>query len=1366
VAGKTAIFNTKSGNNYIYTYAVQGTEGEGSKPVNVSATDLAGNQASKSTTVTFDFTAPTINPLTVNPAIAKAGTNLTITFTVSETLQGNPTVTVAGNGATFSSRSGNNYTYTYTVKGTEGEGSKAVDVSATDSAGNTGSGSTTVTFDFTAPTVSAAPASSNWTNHDISIALSATDSGGSGIALKQYKWDTGSWTDFPSGNQITLSSEGVHTLYLQAKDNAGNWSNSWSGVYKLDKTPPTISSLTVNPAIAKAGTNLTITFTVSETLQGNPTVTVAGNGATFSSNSGNNYTYNYVVQGTEGEGSKPVNVSATDLAGNQASKSTTVTFDFTAPTINPLTVNPTTAKTGANLTITFTVSETLQDYPTVTVAGNGATFSSNSGNNYTYTYTVKGTEGEGDKAVNVSATDSAGNTGSGNTTVTFDFTSPTISNLTINPTIAKAGANLTITFTVSETLQDYPTVTVAGNGATFSSKSGNNYTYTYTVKGTEGEGSKPVNVSATDSAGNQASKSTTVTFDFTAPTINPLTVNPTTAKTGMNLTITFTVNEALQGNPTVTVAGNGATFSSKSGNNYTYTYTVKGTEGEGDKAVNVSATDSAEHTVYVSTTVIFDFTEPTCSADKSGDWHAENITITLTAEDDRAGSEIARYNWDTPAFETIGTEYSDGDTIILATETGENGKELYLYVKDKAGNTQTWNGTYYLDKTPPSNCSISINGGDEFTRSISVTLTLSASDNLSGVSKMKLSNDGTTWTEYDYATSKSWTLTDGDGTRTVYVMYKDNAGNWSNPVSDTIRLDTQAPANPTLVLSDQTSGSTSYTNSRTVNVVVGNDSGIDKWLISESQSGRPEEGNPDWDIKPSTFTLSDGDGQKTVYIWVKDAAGNINLDPVSARITLDRQAPGNPTLVLKDRTTGSTDYTNSPIVVAEVLNDDSVDKWLISESQNSQPAENDPFWGNELTAFTLSSGDGQKTVYIWVKDAAGNINPDPVSATITLDTTLPSVISLVVGGRTILDGEIVGVVPETRMEVEFSKVMRRSALEEGLELIAVKNNLDEEINKKVSLNFDWSADTCTVRVTPDSGKLEKNYIYKLQVTDKVTDLAGNTVEGKREIIFRTIMDHTKKNVVSKEINGRIIIVTFEANALTRDGYLVINPDPLNHPERVDPQKIVKANEKITNNGDRYQYPIDGCLWEFNVYDENGEWMENGFKSEVKIVLPYTDEGNGMVGNASIPVREETLSAFWLNEEHSNWVKVPDSRVDKDKDVVTAKVPEFSVYALMGSGYYDLSNAYAYPVPWKPNDGKKETGTEEEGITFTNLSSECVIKVYTISGELVMEHEYKGGGNWKWDVKTTPNKEKVFSGVYIYYIKNDKEHKTGKLIIIR
>ncbi|MFH1230375.1 MAG: hypothetical protein V1709_02645 [Planctomycetota bacterium] len=87
---------------------------------------------------------------------------------------------------------------------------------------------------------------------------------------------------------------------------------------------------------------------------------------------------------------------------------------------------------------------------------------------------------------------------------------------------------------------------------------------------------------------------------------------------------------------------------------------------------------------------------------------------------------------------------------------------------------------------------ISINDGAASTTFTSVTLTLSASDTVSGVSEMQLSNDQLNWptSPQAYITSTNWTLSSGDGTKTVYVKFKDAAGNWSDAISDTIILDT------------------------------------------------------------------------------------------------------------------------------------------------------------------------------------------------------------------------------------------------------------------------------------------------------------------------------------------------------------------------------------------------------------------------------------------------------------------------------------------------------------------------------------------------------------------------------------------------
>ena len=100
---------------------------------------------------------------------------------------------------------------------------------------------------------------------------------------------------------------------------------------------------------------------------------------------------------------------------------------------------------------------------------------------------------------------------------------------------------------------------------------------------------------------------------------------------------------------------------------------------------------------------------------------------------------------------------------------------------------------------PPTGA-VTINSGSATTPSRAVTLTLSAADSGGTVTAMKFSNDGVNWSdEVPYATSQAWVLSENDGVKTVYVNYKDAAGNWmSTPASDTITfmLDTDGDGLP------------------------------------------------------------------------------------------------------------------------------------------------------------------------------------------------------------------------------------------------------------------------------------------------------------------------------------------------------------------------------------------------------------------------------------------------------------------------------------------------------------------------------------------------------------------------------------------
>ncbi len=207
--------------------------------------------------------------------------------------------------------------------------------------------------------------------------------------------------------------------------------------------------------------------------------------------------------------------------------------------------------------------------------------------------------------------------------------------------------------------------------------------------------------------------------------------------------------------------------------------------GEGTKTVYVKFKDAAGNwSQSISASIILDTTPPvTRISSNMSSWSNKPISITLSATDNL--SEIYKiYYWinnSAPAQYTAAFSLSDGTHIIK------------YYAVDKAGNTETVNTSvqFKIDTIQPTG-SIQINNGDATTESANAVLSLSAVDSLSGMgqgAKMIFSNDGTNWTsEEDYANTKNWQLSEGFGIKTVYVKYKDFAGNWSAAYSDTINV--------------------------------------------------------------------------------------------------------------------------------------------------------------------------------------------------------------------------------------------------------------------------------------------------------------------------------------------------------------------------------------------------------------------------------------------------------------------------------------------------------------------------------------------------------------------------------------------------
>ena len=253
---------------------------------------------------------------------------------------------------------------------------------------------------------------------------------------------------------------------------------------------------------------------------------------------------------------------------------------------------------------------------------------------------------------------------------------------------------------------------------------------------------------------------------------------------------------------------------------------------------------------------------------------------------------------------------SDASVYRLNTSTGT---ATYMY--SLAGSPYC--GLEYQDTTPPSG-SVNINSGATLTSSTNVTLTLAATDTGSSVSQMRFSNDGSAWSGWeDYTTTRSWSLAFGDGTKTVYVQFKDGAGSASGSFTDKITLDTTPPSGSVNINSGATL--TSSTNVTLTLAAADTGSSVSLMRFSNDDSSWT-----DWEAYGTnkTWSLTAGDGLKTVFVQFKDLADNAS-DSYSDTITLDTTAPemnvqGNSTAIANgDAAPSTTDHTDfGPALVA------------------------------------------------------------------------------------------------------------------------------------------------------------------------------------------------------------------------------------------------------------------------------------------------------------------------------------------------------------------------------------------------------------------------------------------------------------------
>jgi len=220
---------------------------------------------------------------------------------------------------------------------------------------------------------------------------------------------------------------------------------------------------------------------------------------------------------------------------------------------------------------------------------------------------------------------------------------------------------------------------------------------------------------------------------------------------------------------------------------------------------------------------------------------------------------------------------------IWKLQEGDGKKDIFVKYGDEAGNeSRVIHIEPVLDRIAPEAINMSINSDATLTNKSKVKLNLDASE----AYEMIISNTNTfglpaKWEPY--SPNKTWLLKGQDGNKTVYVKFRDKAGNESSVLQKSISLDTEAPVIYTFEINK---GET---------MVDGLD--VELFLKVKYMDGLPDarymQVSNTKDFSAASWeTFNEqvswrmrGNGLQKVYVRLKDEAGNISV-PFSDNLTV------------------------------------------------------------------------------------------------------------------------------------------------------------------------------------------------------------------------------------------------------------------------------------------------------------------------------------------------------------------------------------------------------------------------------------------------------------------------------------------------
>ncbi|WP_455906031.1 Ig-like domain-containing protein [Enterobacter asburiae] len=1116
---------------------------DGTVTLSATITDSAGNSSTQTHDVVVNTAsvALTINTVSGDDVInaAEAGSSLVINGSSAQFASGTQ-VTVTLNGKSYTATIQSDGSWTTTVPaadvGALADGaSYQVSVSAQDSAGNSASATHGISVDTTAPVVSIATLSADdmlnaaEAQQPLTVRGSSSAEAGQTVTVtlggKSYTAtvaNDGTWTlDVPAADLAALS-QGALTVTASVNDKAGN-NGQTTHTLTVDTVAPTVTISTVadddivNNAEQLAGQTISGTTTAEQ----GQTVTVSFNGHSYQATVGADGSWSVFVPGRDflglSDGDYTITASVSDKAGNPGSATHDVTLNGDVPTITINTFAQDDIVNAAEHGTPLVVSGTT-DAPagqTVTITLNGKTYTATVQNDGSWSYTVGSADvtalaDGGSYVINAQVSNTIGNSGSDNHTVTVDLTAPSMgitidslqndtglsaSDFITNDSQVVVNGSLTAQLGNNEKAQ----ISLDG-GTTWIDLTVTGTTWRYTDGRTLTDGTYQYQVRVIDNAGNVgATDSQDVVIDLTKPAATTITVDSITQDTGLSgsdfitsdnqISLKGTLGAALgSGDHAQISLDGGVTWIDVSVSGLSWTYVDGRTLADGDYNYQLRVIDDAGN---ISATA------------------SQVVTIDTVAPD---------------ASKTIGIDSISDDTGLSSSDFVTNDTSLTLH--GSLGATLA-DGEY---------AQISIDGGVTW-QNVIVT--------------------GNSWYYVD-----SRTL--GNQTYDYYVRVVDAAGNVGASAHQQVTVDTVAPDAAITVTVDNITVDTGFDNndfltsstSYTLHGTLGEELGAGEFVQVSMDGGSTwvyaTVSGTQWSYS-DTRTLTDG--SHNYQVRVVDQAGNVGAT-TSQLVTVDTQAPQYGVTIDSisedtgqsgsDFITMDTTLTINGSLGSALANDERVqisldggNTWLDTTVTNQRWSYTD----------TRDLPDGDYTYQVRIIDQAGNVG-STASQVVTVDTTPPTTVGTVVS-YTDGEGERQGTFGSAVATDDNSPLINGTLNRAPDDGEIVQLYRDGVLLGQVTMNgsASWSFQ--------DNGLSDGNHTYIVRVTDR----AGNYTESDgfvlnvdtsiptttAAITAQTTSDTTPivSGTVSADlVNGEYLVVTVNGKTYTSQtgGAVVVDPD--------------------------------------------------------------------------------------------------------------------------------------------------------------------------------------------------------------------------------